>query len=176
MWFGPTPAHEEYWVPGLQATHNSSPSRCKACLASKRCKQIRTWADGVSCKVWEKEHCQVLSVFSLERVFRSPEDGLRCYDSAEPTREVLLFSPKFAVNAAVCDWAVCAGGIGACRVTCACSLPGLGSFAVCQQNMDINIYVGFWITAFFPWYVWKKKKLKIRNVSKFTCFLRTWLN
>lgn len=89
-------------------------------------------------------------MFSLERVFRSPKDGLCCYDSAEPTREMRLFSSKFAVNAAVCDWAVCAGGIGACRVTCAYSLPGFGSFAVCQQNMYINIYVGFWIAAFFP--------------------------
>lgn len=75
---------------------------------------------------------------------------------------MLLFSSKFAVNAAVCDWAVCAGGIGACRVTCAYSLPGFVSFAVCRQNMYINIYVGFWITAFFPWHVWKKA-LKIRN-------------
>lgn len=66
-------------------------------------------------------------MFSLERVFRSPKDGLCCYDSAEPTREMLLFSSKFAVNAAVCDWAVCAGGIGACRVTCAYSLPGFVS-------------------------------------------------
>lgn len=85
----------------FQATHNSSPSRCKARLASESCEQIRTGADGVSGKVQE-EHCQVLGVFSWGCVFRSPNDGLHCYDAAGLMRNVPLFSPKFDVVTGRC--------------------------------------------------------------------------
>lgn len=107
---------------GFQATHSSSLSHCKTCLASESGEQIRTGAVGVSCRVRE-EHCQVLGMTPRVCVLTSPNYRLPCYDPAEPRRNVLLFSPKFGVGATSwdqqrrCLWGVggpCTPGMSAC--------------------------------------------------------------
>lgn len=70
--FGPGPANEEYWIPGLPGYSQLLTVTLQNMSGmSESGEQIRTGADGMTCRVRE-EHCQVLGVAHWVCVLRSP--------------------------------------------------------------------------------------------------------